>query len=104
VLLLTSPLLCLVALLGLSFAFSLLSKAEDIVRIRIACLLASLFALATGLLACLSFDKAAAGYQLMDGFNFVSQYNLTFALGVDGLSLVFLLLTLFIFPVLFLSA
>jgi len=98
------PLLSIVAILLGGFLFSLATPAEKISTVRITCLTASLIALLIGLLACLAFDKGAVGYQFMSGFNFVREYNLTFALGVDGLSLVFLLLTLFIFPVLFLSA
>lgn len=101
---LSYPLLSIVVVLTISFLFSLITPAEKIATIRASFLFASLLALAVGLLACLSFDKGAAGYQFMSGFNFVREYNLTFALGVDGLSFVFLLLTLFIFPVLFLSA
>jgi NADH:ubiquinone oxidoreductase subunit 4 (subunit M) len=52
----------------------------------------------------LLFDKAAAGYQFMSSTGFVAEYNSSFALGVDGLSYVFLLLTLFTFPFLFLAA
>jgi len=101
---LTFPLLSIIGILGLGFIFSLVARAETIRLIRLACLGASLSALTVGLLTCLSFDKAAAGYQFMYGYNFVREYNLSFAFGVDGLSFVFLLLTLFIFPVLFLSA
>jgi len=101
---LTHPLLSIVAILGVSFIFSLAARAERVALIRIVCLGASFASLVIGVLAGLSFDKGAAGYQFLSGFNFVEQYNLTFALGVDGLSFVFLLLTLFIFPVLFLSA
>ena len=101
---LTQPLLSIVAVLSVSFVFSLVLRAEKIASIRLICLGASFAALAIGVSAGLSFDKGAAGYQFLSGFNFVEQYNLTFALGVDGLSFVFLLLTLFIFPILFLSA
>lgn len=100
----TAPLGNIITVLLVGFLFSLVTRGENIVVIRVACLLTSLVALTIGLLACLSFDKSAAGYQFMSGFNFVQEYNLTFALGVDGLSFVFLLLTLFIFPILFLSA
>lgn len=40
----------------------------------------------------------------MSSFNFVPEYNLSFAVGVDGLSFVFLILTLITFPPLFLAA
>jgi len=63
-----------------------------------------LLALAVGLAAGLSFDKSAVGYQYMTSIGFVAEYNSAFALGVDGLSYVFLILTLFTFPFLFLAA
>jgi len=63
-----------------------------------------LLALAAGLFMSLSFDKGAVGYQYMSSIGFVAEYNSAFALGVDGLSYVFLVLTLFTFPFLFLAA
>jgi NADH-quinone oxidoreductase subunit M len=61
-------------------------------------------ALAVGLAMGLSFDKAAVGYQFMSTVGTVAEYNSAFAFGVDGLSYVFLVLTLFTFPFLFLAA
>jgi len=52
----------------------------------------------------LSFDKATVGYQYMSSIGFIAEYNSALALGVDGLSYVFLVLTLFTFPFLFLAA
>jgi NADH-quinone oxidoreductase subunit M len=71
---------------------------------RAASLWGSLLALASGLFMGLAFDKAAVGYQYMSSIGFVGEYNSAFALGVDGLSYVFLVLTLFTFPFLFLAA
>lgn len=99
-----SPLLIIVLILAVGFIFSLLTASEYVGRIRQACLISSFLALVFGLLACVAFDRGAVGYQFTCGFNFVREYNMAFALGVDGLSLIFLLLTLFIFPILFLSA
>lgn len=104
VFLLTSPLLSIVAVLGLGFFYALISRAEKIDVIRKICLATSLFALVIGVLSTLSFDKSAAGYQFMSAFNYLPQYNLSFAVGVDGLSFVFLILTLVTFPPLFLAA
>jgi len=102
--LLTSPLLSIVAVLGLGFLYALVIRVEKIDAIRQVCLSTSLLALFIGVFAALSFDKAAAGYQFMSSFNFMPQYNLSFAIGVDGLSFVFLILTLITFPPLFLAA
>lgn len=67
-------------------------------------LISSLTALLIGLLLCVSFDKADGGFQFIYSIELLAQYNLTFALGVDGFSIVFIILTLFIFPVCILSA
>jgi proton-translocating NADH-quinone oxidoreductase chain M len=100
-----SPLLAIVLTLVFGFALSLVTPAENIGRIRRACLASSLLALLFCLLSCLAFDRGTfVGYQFTCGFNFVPEYNLAFLLGVDGLSFIFLLLTLFTFPILFLSA
>jgi NADH-quinone oxidoreductase subunit M len=77
---------------------------EGILAMRKVCLQGSLLALAIGLMLGLSFDKAAVGYQFMSTAGTVVEYNSAFTFGVDGLSYVFLVLTLFTFPFLFLAA
>jgi len=47
----------------------------------------------------LNFDKSELGYQYISQIPLISEYNLTFSLGVDGISLLFLLLTVFIMPI-----
>jgi NADH-quinone oxidoreductase subunit M len=64
----------------------------------------SLIGLVLGLHAALVFDKSLAGFQMLSSYEILSAYNLSLTLGADGLSLVFLLLTLFVFPVCFLAA
>lgn len=102
--LLTSPLLSIVGVLGLGFFYALVIRVEKVDVIRQICLASSLLALFIGVMSVLSFDKSVAGYQFMSSFNYMPQYNLSFAVGVDGLSFVFLLLTLITFPPLFLAA
>jgi NADH-quinone oxidoreductase subunit M len=102
--LLTSPILAIVSILCLAFFYALVVGAQKIEVIRKLCLFAALAALFVGLLMGLSFDKAALGYQNMATLSFVAEYNSGFALGVDGLSYVFLILTLVTFPFLFLAA
>jgi len=48
--------------------------------------------------------KADLAFQFVSRYQPIPEYNLTFTLGADGLSMVFLLLTLFLFLVLFLAA
>jgi NADH:ubiquinone oxidoreductase subunit 4 (subunit M) len=57
-----------------------------------------------GVLSCLSFNKSAVGFQFLFRLDILPEDNLSFTLGADGLSMVFLLLTLFVFPVCFASA
>ena len=64
----------------------------------------SIWALFLGVYACLFFDKSTAGFQFPVEFTYLSQYNLALSFGVDGISMVFLLLTLFTFPFLFVAA
>jgi NADH-quinone oxidoreductase subunit M len=101
---LTSPVLTIISILGLAFFYALVIRAQNIEIIRKICLSASFAALFVGILMGLSFDKAAVGYQNLSSFSFVIEYNSSFALGADGLSYVFLVLTLVTFPFLFLSA
>jgi NADH:ubiquinone oxidoreductase subunit 4 (subunit M) len=101
---LTSPIITIISVLVLAFFYSIISSAKHVAFVRQLCLSASLIALLVGVLAGFSFDKAAAGYQFMSSFSYLKQYNTSLALGVDGLSFVFLLLTLVTFPILFLAA
>lgn len=103
---LRSPVTTLLIVLGVTFIFVLIAPRDPkgLLVVRTICLWGSLLALAVGLSMGLSFDKGAVGYQYMTSIGFVAEYNSAFALGVDGLSYVFLILTLFTFPFLFLAA
>ena len=85
------------------FSFSLIIPAHRIEVIRMFSLLASFAALFIGLLSCLSFNQSF-GFQFLFRVDLIEQYNLSLTLGADGISMVFLLLTLFVFPVCFLTA
>lgn len=101
-----SPVWLLLLVLASSLLYVLLSPrtTATLLSVRAVCLWGSFFALAIGVSMSLTLDKAAVGYQFMSSIGFVSEYNSAFALGVDGLSYVFLMLTLFTFPFLFLAA
>jgi len=51
----------------------------------------------------LAFDKTANGFHYLERFDVLPQYNLTLTFGADGLSIVFVLLTVFIFPAMLLA-
>jgi NADH-quinone oxidoreductase subunit M len=100
---LQQPLLSLIVFLGASFTFSLLLPSSRPEVIRLFSLVVSLIALLLGVLACLSFNQSA-GFQFLYRVDILPEYNLGFTLGADGISMIFLLLTLFVFPVCFLTA
>jgi len=50
------------------------------------------------------FDKLTSGFQWISEYPLLPPYNLYFPIGMDGISALFLLLTLFTFPLLFLAA
>lgn len=64
----------------------------------------SVAALVIGLLIRYAFDKAVVGFQFQSRRVLLPEYGLEFTLGLDGLSLLFVLLTLFVFPVCFVAA
>lgn len=99
-----NPLSFVAGLLAVTLAFTLLIPARRVETIRYVTLISSLLALFAGISACLAFDKADIGFQFLSTLNYIPEYNLSFTLGADGLSLVFLILTLFVFPILFLSS
>jgi NADH-quinone oxidoreductase subunit M len=101
-----SPVWLMLLVLASSLLYVLLSPRTvgSLLSVRAVCLWGSFFALAVGVSMSLTLDKAAVGYQFMSSIGFVSEYNSAFALGVDGLSYAFLMLTLFTFPFLFLAA
>lgn len=57
-----------------------------------------------GICSCLFFNQGAGGFQFFCLLTLNPIYDMSFMLGVDGLSFVFLLLTLFIFPFCFAAA
>lgn len=97
------PLVTLVLFLLASFSFSLILPSNRPEIIRLFSLVVSLVALLIGVLSCLSFNQSA-GFQFLFRLDILPQYNLGLTLGADGISMIFLLLTLFIFPVCFLTA
>lgn len=103
-LLLQSPIVVIIALLSLTLLFSTAMPAAKAPAIRLLVLSASLTALVVGLFAAVALNKSIAGFQFLSRINLIPEYNLSFTLGVDGLSLIFILLTLFIFPLCFLAA
>ena len=99
-----NPLLYIITLLVVGFVVCLFLS-NDLTEIkRLWCLDVSIAALILGVLSCLAFNKSMVGFQFLARFSVLPADNLTFTLGADGLSMIFLLLTLFIFPICFASS
>jgi NADH-quinone oxidoreductase subunit M len=103
-LLFQSPLVTIIALLSLALGICVLLPAAQVATLRLVVLFTSRLVLFVGVCAAASFNKAQAGFQFLTRVNRLSEYNLSFTLGVDGISRIFILLTLFIFPLCFLAA
>ena len=102
--LLNEPLALILLILVLGFILSLTISAKASSAIRVVTLVTSLLALLVGVLSCFAFNKSDFGFQFITRLHLIPEYNLALTLGADGISMIFLLLTLFIFPILFLSA
>lgn len=71
----------------------LLYKKEQKKAIRITALTAALFALALSVVVYFTYDKAAAGYQFIEKYNWMPIMGISLYFGVDGLSVPLVLLT-----------
>jgi len=99
-----NPLIYIIAVLSIGLVFCLIVPSNRVDFIRLWCLDISLAALFMGVLSCLAFNQSMVGFQFLFRVNVLPLNNLTFTLGADGLSMIFLLLTLFVFPICFASA
>jgi NADH-ubiquinone oxidoreductase chain 4 len=98
------PLECILAVLTIGFFVCFILPTGEIELARLWALSSSVVAFIVALFGCAHFDQTLHGFQFVWRLNLYAFNNATLALGVDGLSLVFLLLTLFIFPVCILAA
>ena len=71
----------------------LLYKPEQKKAIRITALSAAVFALALSLWVYLTYDKAVAGYQFLEKYNWMPMFGISLHFGVDGMSAPLVLLT-----------
>jgi NADH-quinone oxidoreductase subunit M len=71
----------------------LLMKPEQKKVIRVTALTAALLALALSIWVYFAYDKAAAGYQFIEKYNWMPMFGISLHFGVDGLSVPLVLLT-----------
>jgi len=103
---LTSSILGLVFFLLLAFAVALFLGVEQRNHHLVSrwCLDVSIVALLIGVFTCLIFNQSITGFQFGTSMTMNLFNNVSFSAGVDGISMVFLILTLFIFPICFASS
>ncbi|MDP1994285.1 MAG: proton-conducting transporter membrane subunit, partial [Ignavibacteria bacterium] len=92
----------LIPLVGSIFLLSLPKEKEA--TIRIFGLIVSLAAFVLSLLIYFRFDPANAGFQFTQKLMWVEKLNVSYFVGVDGLSLILVLLTTFLTPLTLLSS
>ena len=88
------PFLSVIVFIPMVAAFVLLTmKPEQKKAIRVTALTAALLALALSIWVYFAYDKAAAGYQFIEKYNWMPMLGISLHFGVDGLSAPLVLLT-----------
>ena len=102
------PILSLITFLPLAGVFLLATlQGEDAViagRARLIALVTSLVVLALGLYLWSAFNPALPGYQFVETVPWLSGLDIAYRMGVDGISLFLILLTLFLTPIAILAS
>ena len=88
-------------LIGALMVLLIPAKKSELIK-RAAFIITLLIALFSILLA-VRFDKAIAGFQFIQSNSWISAFNVNFAVGVDGISLVLILLSTILVPVVILA-
>jgi NADH-quinone oxidoreductase subunit M len=92
-------------LLGALFVLSIRGEAEMVARnARNVALLTSLATFLVSLLVWQGFDPATADFQMVDQARWLPGFSIAYKMGVDGISLFFILLSTFLTPICILSA
>ncbi|MTA56234.1 MAG: NADH-quinone oxidoreductase subunit M, partial [Actinobacteria bacterium] len=88
-------------LIGALIVLLIPAKKSELIK-RAAFIITLLISLFSILLA-VRFDKAIAGFQFIQSNSWISAFNVNFAVGVDGISLVLILLSTILVPVVILA-
>ncbi len=96
-------LLLLLPLIGF-FIILFFQREEQAETIKWTAFITSLITFVASLLLWIGFDAAQPGLQFVTRWNWLPQYNISFFVGIDGLSLLMIILTTFIFPLAILSS
>ena len=102
------PILSLITflpLLGVLFIFFIRGDEETAARnARSTALLTSIFTFAISLYMYAAFDKSSADFQFVEHLPWLPGMNISYKLGVDGISIFFILLSTFLTPICILSS
>ena len=93
----TLTILGLLPLVG-SAAVFLLPKGSDLLAKQVALAVSIVVAIA-GLGMALSFDRSVSGFQFVEKYQWIPAFGINYALGVDGISLLLILLALVLTPI-----
>ena len=93
----TLTILGLLPLVG-SAAVFLLPKGSDLLAKQVALAVSIVVAIA-GLGMALSFDRSVYGFQFVEKYQWIPAFGINYALGVDGISLLLILLALVLTPI-----
>ncbi len=86
------------------FIILLFQREEQAETIKWTAFITSIIAFVASLVLWAGFDNSQAGLQFVTQWNWLPQYNISFYVGVDGLSLLMIVLTTFIMPLAILSS
>ena len=73
-------------------------------QLKLIALNTSFLTFISSLIVCLFFQKSYGGFQFVTTISWIPSYNLTFILGIDGISLPFLILTTLLIPLCILTS
>ncbi|MGQ0631308.1 MAG: NADH-quinone oxidoreductase subunit M [Sporichthyaceae bacterium] len=93
--------LCVPLAGAIAIAFAPRANAELVKRIALA---ASLVTLAVVMAASFDYDQDGIAYQLVEDHSWIKEFGVSYALGVDGIGFVMILLTAALMPILMLAA
>ncbi|GGD88176.1 NADH-quinone oxidoreductase subunit M [Aureimonas endophytica] len=102
------PILSLVTFLPLVgvalIAFTSDATPEGRHNIRRIALITTVFTFVVSLLIWIGFDKSQAGFQMVEHLDWMGQGGISYHMGVDGISMLFVILTTFLMPICILAS
>jgi proton-translocating NADH-quinone oxidoreductase chain M len=94
--------LILIPLIGSFLVLFIPSQYKETIKVVV--LSFSLAEFLLSLMMCMSFDNSSSRFQFVEAYNWIESSNIIFYLGVDGISLFFILLTTLLIPICLLAS